>query len=547
MEVLLNDADSIRCDHGREQAGMDRRQYEQAFDKQFNNMKYSEALEVVGAMKYAGIPRSRYYEMLVYYEQGDFEMIRNSLKGKRLDNVEERELYLAALIELQMYDEFESYYSEFDSISDACLSYIGCLARSRGHLMTLNHKAVMDYPTYFDRRYRWRVAEISVDIFNLSEQKKMLVDAGMTGIAVDNFTRNIEDRLELIRVNDAVELLIKRYVDAGEQIPTENVLYMPLCYPVSADKLGDVFRHYTDLSDIAGYLRLCRRIHMPGIEAEAVSIYWNDISDAVRDGNIVMTELLADIYADIGQNKKSGEIFGMEPVENKVYAALEKDASFFLKEIENYAISDELKEALSEKARFSYKAAGWNFCNSVRRNRGDEEVQILCLSYLSLLEMELNEKIFYPLTESIDIRQRYEIFKSRLNDVDREEFVKEWEYRVSCLEKADRKRDKRIRFPGIITVLDSLRFKRYKKDSVHREFAGELRANLGDLLTDEGKTALADGTMVKIVDTERLEMFRYPPAGIRYSGVEMVLNCRHYVEKELIKLATYVKKDGEKD
>ena len=49
---------------------MDRRQYDLAFDKQFNNMKYSEALEVVGAMKYAGIPKSRYLEMLIYFELG---------------------------------------------------------------------------------------------------------------------------------------------------------------------------------------------------------------------------------------------------------------------------------------------------------------------------------------------------------------------------------------------------------------------------------------------------------------------------------------------
>ena len=91
---------------------MDRRQYDLAFDKQFDNMKYSEALEVVGAMKYAGIPKSRYLEMLIYFERGEFEKIRNSLKGKRIDNVEERECYLVSLIELRQYDEFESYYNE---------------------------------------------------------------------------------------------------------------------------------------------------------------------------------------------------------------------------------------------------------------------------------------------------------------------------------------------------------------------------------------------------------------------------------------------------
>lgn len=525
----------------RESRVMDKRQYEQAFDKQYNNMKYSEALEVVGAMKYSGVPKSRYLEMLIYYEQGEYESIRNALKGKRIDNVEERELYLSALIELQMYEEFESYYSEYDSISQACLSYIDCLSKMKGHHLPLNHKAIMSYPTYFDRRLRWLVAAVSADIFNLSEERKMVTDAGMTDSDIDDFTRNIEDKFELIPVNDAVNELIKRYVDEGRQVPLENVLYMPLLYNTPKEKLEDVFRHYTELPDIAGCLQLCRRIHMPGALADTVSVYWNEIQTAVRDGNMRMTELLADIYADIGHNKGGGGSFGMEPIEDKVSSALEKDAPYYLMEINDFAVNREIENALSPKALFSYKAAGWKFCTSARRSRGDEESQILCLSYLRLLEIEINERIIFPLCEKVNVRQKYEIFKSRLNDVDREEVSKEWEYRVSCLEKAAGKKNNGLRFPAIITLFDSLRYKRYKKESLNREFAGELRADIGQLLTEEGMTALTDGSMVRMMETEKLELFRNPPAGIRYSGLELALDCRNYVEQQLIKLAGYVK------
>ena len=57
---------------------MDKRQYEQAFDKFYKCRKYTEALEVVGAMKYAGIPGARYMEMLIFYELGDYERIRGA-------------------------------------------------------------------------------------------------------------------------------------------------------------------------------------------------------------------------------------------------------------------------------------------------------------------------------------------------------------------------------------------------------------------------------------------------------------------------------------
>ncbi|MBR1523531.1 MAG: hypothetical protein IJ641_03640, partial [Lachnospiraceae bacterium] len=279
---------------------MDRRQYETAFDKQFSNMKYSEALEVVGAMKYAGIPKARYLEMLVYYEQGEYEKIRNSLKGKRIDNVEEREFYLASLIELRLYDEFESYYNEFEAISEACLDYIDSLMWKQGHHMPVEHKAVMDHKTYFDRRYRWFVADQVVDIFNLYEEKLMLIEAGMPAADINELTRKITDLFETIKTNDAIVELIKSYVDTNQTVPMDNVLYLPLLYSVSKEKLDDVFRRYDELSDIAACLELSRKIHIPDAEINTVSRYWKELSEAVRDGNMYMIRLLAEIYSDVG-------------------------------------------------------------------------------------------------------------------------------------------------------------------------------------------------------------------------------------------------------
>ncbi len=198
---------------------MDKRQYEQAFEKQFSAMKYTGALEVVGAMKYTGIPKSRYLEMLTFYEQGEYEKIRNALKGKRLDNVEEREFYLASLIELGLHDEFERYYSEYDSISESCLKYIEALTKIQGYHLPLMHQAIMDYPTYFNRRYRWFVADIAADIYNLNEEKLMMIDAKMSPLAINKLQEQISEKFGLISMTEALEDQISRYVDANEPAP----------------------------------------------------------------------------------------------------------------------------------------------------------------------------------------------------------------------------------------------------------------------------------------------------------------------------------------
>ena len=514
---------------------MDKRQYESAFEKQFSNMRFSEALEVVGAMKYAGIPQSRFLEMLVYYEQGEYEKIRSSLTGKRIDNVEERELYLASLIEPRVYDEFKSYYNEYEAVSGACLDYIDSLMWKQGHHMPVEHKAVMEHKTYFDRRYRWFVADQLADIFNLNEEKLMLIDAGMPSAAINELTRKITDLFETIKVNPVVVGLVKKYVDENQPIPIDNILYMPVLYNAPESQLDDISRRYEVLSDIAGCLELSRKIHLPEVEINTVSRYWKELSEAVRDGNINMISLLAEIYSDIGylQNAES----------EKIQSALEKDVPYIIDEINKHTMKPEVEAVLNETLRFSYKAAGWNLGNAVKRRMINRDDHVICLLFLRLLEMDINEKLIYPMCERTDVRKEYEDFRNKLNDVDRKEFTEEWEYLVSCLEKVNAGRNSRLRFAGIITLFDALRFKRYKRDSVNREFASGIRTGLGALLTEEGMTALADGSIINMVAPENLERFRSTETVSRYSGFEMALECREYVEKELLILSTYVKQN----
>ena len=518
---------------------MDKRQYEQAFDKFYKCRKYSEALEVVGAMKYSGIPGARYLEMLIYYEQDEYEKIRGALKGKRIDNIEEREFYLVSLAELMMYDEFESYYSEYESISEACLDYLCALMRSQGHLWIPDHKAVMGYPTYFDRRYRWFVAGLMVDVYNLNEEKLMLIEAGIPESDINELRRKITDKFEMINVNEAVNELIRVYVDEDLHIPIDNVQYLPKLYSVPKDDIDDVPRQYEELSDIADFLELSRRIHVQGVAEAAAERYWREISDTVHDGNLYMTGIMAQLYTDKEHFRKSMISFGTEPTADRIQSVLERDAPYIIQEIASHEMNKVVEDMLSAPGLFSYKGAGWKFCTALKNGSGDREGHMLCLSFLRVLEFEINERIIYPLCKRVPVRQNYEEFKSKLDEVDKGEFAAEWEYRISCLEKANPNTNERLIFAGLITLFDSLRFKRYKRDSMHREFAAALRAELEVQLTDEGKTALADGRLVRLIEPKKLELFRHPDTVTRYSGLEMALACRRYVEQALMDLEKY--------
>ncbi len=78
---------------------------EKEFDKYYFNMYYDEAMQVVGKMKLNNnTSKARYCELLIYYEQGKYEKVRQMLRNKKLDEVYERELYICSLLELQLYD-----------------------------------------------------------------------------------------------------------------------------------------------------------------------------------------------------------------------------------------------------------------------------------------------------------------------------------------------------------------------------------------------------------------------------------------------------------
>ncbi len=517
---------------------MDRRQYEKAFEKNLSNLKYTEALEVVGAMKYESIPRTRYREMLVFYEQGEFERIRRALRGKKLDNLEERELYLASLAELQLGDEFERAYIPSDAMSGSCLYYIEGKRKKQGLEMPADHEEIMDYPTYFDRRYRWFLAEQAADIYNTNEARLMMVGAGMTTSETEGLLKDLHVMIEMFRFDDALKERFKKNISDNEHIREDMVLYYPLMHEVSTYDPDKIFRRYGNLAEIAAFIRLTRRIDDPEAEMRAVEVYWKDLSDASKDGSGVITDLLKYLFADFGYLRKyeSGNRYVDE-----IHDLLEREAPAALREIEGHAVRKEHGDPLSARGKLMYSAACWQLCNAMGSGRSDDESDTICRAYILLLQLELNERVIWPLCDRVNIRQKYEDFKSKLEEIDAGRFEKEWEYLISGLQDMSSARHKQTGFGIMYALFNSLKFKRYKKDSADREFAGMLRLLLEELLTEEGRTALADGTLAKMVEPRIWEIFKHPAAYTGFTGIETALRCREYIEQKLSDLAVYVR------
>ena len=67
-----------------------------------------------------------------------------------------------------------------------------------------------------------------------------------------------------------------------------------------------------------------------------------------------------------------------------------------------------------------------------------------------------------------------------------------------------------------------------------------LKSYLSKYLSDDGVKALDDGLLATMVQPKVRNKYRNPPAHTRYVRLEIALECREYVEKNLLLLNGYV-------
>ena len=214
----------------------DLRTLENEFDKYYFNMYYDEAMQVVGKMKMNNnTSKARYCELLIYYEQGKFERVRNLLKNKRIDTVEERELYICSLLELQLYDEFFNAVKLLGDISKYCAAYMVGLLFAQGmdenkikELESL--RKPIDHATYMERRYKWFVANTIADIFLINEEKIQMIEAGIDEENILYLKKLIHRKFESIRIIDPFREEIRELVERDEHVSSERVLWFPIAY-----------------------------------------------------------------------------------------------------------------------------------------------------------------------------------------------------------------------------------------------------------------------------------------------------------------------------
>ena len=366
-----------------------------------------------------------------------------------------------------------------------------------------------------------------------------MIEAGMDEEDI-LFMRNLlNQKFESIRIIDPWKDDIQKAVLTDKHIEIEKVLWFPIAYcsNKTSGKIS-VIQSFNSLYDIVHYLELCRRISYDYVELDGFVEYGKRLFDAIRNGNEYVIGLMKKIYIDVSIYNRYALNDENTTIADVIYNELKKYAPYVLEEIEDHSQDKKIISILSEKGKIAYKAALWQFENSINSHYGTTDAGMLCLSYMRILELEINERLITKLRGHRDeIVLKYTEFLEGFSTEEKKKHDETWGFVISSINK----KEEGLELGPVYAILDILKDKKFKKTNPDYNMGQYIRAYIDMYLTEEGKKALSNGAIASMVAPRIRNKYRNPPAHTRYVRLEVALECREFVNKNLVLLDSYVK------
>ena len=520
---------------------MIKEQLEREFYNSFFNMEFDRAMQIVGAMNYANSPKTRYFEMLVYYEERKFDKIRMALKKEGLD-LRERELYVCSLAELHLYSELQVELKKAQPVSVYCYYYLNYMLEEQGQGNLPEHDCIEVDDTYFQDRYKWLISKELASIYQINEAKIEMINAQMSENDIDYLQKKMLKKMEIIYIKDPFIEKINYAIKKNQHIELENILQFPIRYLGDYEKDGKPkLKHtFSCLYSILKYLEICMQINYNNIEKIMLVEYGTEIINSLKKGNAYTIDFLKRLYLNVEYFRRDILTQDGDTIADFIHRILEKNAPYVLSEILTHKADKRIETVLTTKGKFAYRAALWQFSNAVADDYGILDAGMLCLSYIRIIELEMNERIINPLRDNYynEILEYYNELHSSVTEDKLEGLKENWEKCISILSPTG----KNLELGSIFNILDRVRDKRFRKKSVSNKMSEFIVTRMQMILTQQGIDALKSGDLAKIIDPKIRENYRNPPAHTRYVNIDTALGCRKYVEEKLIELNRYILK-----
>ncbi len=200
-----------------------------------------------------------------------------------------------------------------------------------------------------------------------------------------------------------------------------------------------------------------------------------------------------------------------------------------------------ITDSLSSMGKLAYQAAEWQYFQTVDQDYGWKDAGMLSLAYFRIIELEMNQKLIYPLLGHLDVSSLIEAFnqrKTQLHDQGvsfriQKNYERKWSYLLPAfrdLASGNAAHSNGIMLGPLEVFLKNLTTHLDAEDPV----AQEILTKMPEVLTDRGMDALQNGELRSIIKAEHRDMYRNPPAHTKYLSYEKACECRDFVRNTIL-------------
>ena len=255
----------------------------------------------------------------------------------------------------------------------------------------------------------------------------------------------------------------------------------------------------------------------PRAISQIIDHYFDIIKDKYLEKNQTVIIYISYVYSEIIASN-----YDQYGLKDRIEEIWNNDYKYDLKKV---STDIRLTRHLSYRAKMALDNAEISYAQTKGVLAKNNDYSALALQFFRVIEIELNEKLINPLVKSID--------DDYFNNLDATKFSKTWIGHYRNIEKIKRGQ-KSIQLGSVRTLLNSI-----VKVKSSNFFGNELKGKIEKLLSEEGKKALRDGKIEKIIDRNILNEYRIPGAHTGYIPYSKACEARKYVLESLLELEKY--------
>lgn len=504
-----------------------------------NNMDYFGTMKISGILCEKGHPHALYVEAESLFLTGKYEKLISLVRDQRdKKTIDINELYVASLALMGRFQNVRQEYknNKQHPIGRYCKYYVDSLMKKAGQVNPYKIDIIYYEESFFRR---WYLAYVVSELMAIYEMQSDLTVVNDVTQDTDIVESGYED---IIRRMDAVY-----FEDDNSFDDIKNSVYIRKT--INPKMIYSFFTTYHTLEqsrDIITLVDLERRLKLLPELDETLCSSENTLLESIRQENKTAAEYIVEVclsYNKVDSGLNNEAIAVLNKCEKEVYTYFPEMKGY----VESVTNNQVVFHCLCDKSKLLLKAAVWQYnvvCSD--DNYGFRDAGMLCLSYIRLLELEMNERVLSVLWD-----HREEI-KSVYNDNKTKEkergagagaFEEKWGNTKKVWKPDKNNEDK----PAGMTAGEwghfFIMFPQNKEDEGTKQTFNTLCTILKEnVFNNSGMQALINGRLATFFDQDEvIEKYRNPPAHTRYVMISIANECKSFVETVVKELSTYYK------